>query len=95
MIQNRLRDCFREINELKSIENKNDYEHKIEMAIKIYVYLIKETRRFIMNFQSPKGLFKHEKTFSSRNFNICTSPVLLIKFVTLRWNGSALTFLRP
>jgi len=49
MIQNRLRDCFREINELKSIENKNDCEHKVEMAIKIYVYLIKEIWRFTMN----------------------------------------------
>lgn len=86
MIQNRLRDCFRGINELKNIENKNDYEYKveIEMAIKICVYLIKENQRSTMNFKSPKGLFKHEKTFSSRNSNISASPVLLIKLVILR-----------
>lgn len=34
MIQNRLRECYREINKLESTENKNDYEHKVEMAIK-------------------------------------------------------------
>lgn len=84
MIQNRLRDCFRGINELKSIENKNDYEYKVEMAIKICVHLIKENQRSTMNFKSPKGLFKHEKTFSSRNSNVSASPVLLIKLVILR-----------
>lgn len=60
-------DCFREINELKGIKNKNDYEHKIEMGIKTCVYLVKESQRSTMNFKSPKRLFKHKKTFSSRN----------------------------
>lgn len=49
MIQNRLRDCYVDINKLKSIENKNEYEHKVEMAIKICVYLIKENQRSTMN----------------------------------------------
>lgn len=40
MIQNRLKDCYWEINELKSTENKNGYERKVEKAIKICVYLI-------------------------------------------------------
>lgn len=73
MIQNRLRDCYREINELKSTENKKGYERNIEKAIEIYVYLIKENQRSTMNFKSPKRLFKHEKTFNSISCNISTS----------------------
>lgn len=49
MIQNRLRDCYGDINKLKSIENKNEYERKVEMAIKICVYLIKENQRSTVN----------------------------------------------
>jgi len=79
MIQNRLRDCYREINELKSTENKNGYEHKVEKAIKICVYLIKENQTSTMNFKSPQRLFKHEKTFNSTSCNVSTFPVLLIK----------------
>lgn len=84
MIQNRLRDCYWKINELKSTENKNGYEHKVEKTIKICVYVIKENQRSTMNFKSPKGLLKHEKTFNSTNYNVSTSPDLLIKTATLR-----------
>lgn len=79
MIQDRLRDCYQEINELKGTENKNGYEHKVKKAIKICVYLTKENQRSILNFQSPQRLFKHEKTFNSTRCNVATSPALLIK----------------
>lgn len=49
MIWNRLKDCYGEINKLKSTENENDYEHKVGMAIKICVYLIKENQRSTMD----------------------------------------------
>lgn len=49
------------------------------MAIKLCVRLIKENQRSTMNFKYPKGVFKHTKTFNSRNFNISASPVLGIK----------------
>lgn len=42
MIQNRLGDCYREINELKSTENKSVCENKVETAITICSYLTEE-----------------------------------------------------
>ena len=79
MIRNRLRDHYREINKLKGTENKNDYEHKIEMAIKKLCISQKKNQRSTMNFKSPKGLFKHKKNLISKISNIPASPVLLIK----------------
>lgn len=84
MIQNRLGDCYREINELKSTENKNVCENKVETAITICSYLTEENQRSTVYFKSPRGLFKHEKTFNSTNPNITTSPVLLIQ-PSLAW----------
>lgn len=49
MIWNRLKDYYGESNKLKSIKNENDYKRKVEMAIKICAYLIKENQRSTMD----------------------------------------------